>query len=132
MIAMPDMEGVASSPPLASPSNGSNGVALNPFSAQIDPAILVEHLVAILQVTLAASRQDLERPGSLLHPGSQYADTLSRCVRFANETQVALYVQKDLVSSPDDGTETLVVGAGTILSPQDMIWADIVKTTTIH
>ncbi|KAI9886106.1 MAG: Dynein heavy chain, cytoplasmic [Watsoniomyces obsoletus] len=63
----------------------------------LDPLILVEYLINVLQVTLGASPKHLETHGSLLSLVN-YPDTIQRCSRFARESQVALYVQKDLVS----------------------------------
>jgi dynein heavy chain 1 len=87
---MPEMESL-----IAAPASPSNGVATNGFPT-IDPTLVVEHLAAVLQITLGATRQDLENTGSLLSK-SKYSDTVQRCTRFATESQVALYVQKDVV-----------------------------------
>ncbi|KAI9842610.1 MAG: hypothetical protein M1837_007048 [Sclerophora amabilis] len=82
--------------PVASP--GANGVpATNPFPA-MDPKTIVDHLTELLLITFGASRKDLESPGSLLSK-SQYADTIQRCTRFASESQVVLYVLKDVVAT---------------------------------
>ena len=78
--------------PLVAP--GPNGVSTTTSLPIIDPTVVVDHLTNILQITLGASRQDLEAPGSLLSPLG-YADTIQRCARFASENQLALYVQKD-------------------------------------
>lgn len=81
-------------------SPGANGVpATSPYTS-VDPNIIVHHLTDLLQVTLGASRSELEAPGSLLSK-SRYADTVQRCTRFATESQVALYVQKDAVAAPE-------------------------------
>lgn len=83
----------------------ANGVSTtNPFPT-IDPTLVVDYLSGLLQITLGATRKDLESPGSLLSK-SRYSDTVQRCTRFASETQVALYVQKDAVSTETiDGPE---------------------------
>ncbi|KAL5341578.1 dynein heavy chain, cytoplasmic [Aspergillus crustosus] len=64
----------------------------------IDPEIVVQYLVEVLRVTLGALKSDLEQTGSLLSK-NKYNETTARCVRFAAESQVALYVQKDLVAA---------------------------------
>lgn len=80
---------------VASPQEpGANGVAAAPFPS-VDPARVVEHLAAVCEVALGATREDLEAPGSLLHK-TRYADTVQRCTRFATDTQTTLYIQKDL------------------------------------
>ena len=71
----------------------------NPFTS-IDPNLVVHHLTDVLQITLGASRRDLEGPGSLLSK-SKYADTVQRCARFASESQVAIYVQKDIIAADE-------------------------------
>ena len=56
---------------------------------------LVQHLADLVEVTLGASTDDLQRPGSLLS-SSERSDTFRRCTRFASESLVAIYVQKNL------------------------------------
>jgi dynein cytoplasmic 1 heavy chain len=92
---MPAMDVVA---PSQTSSPGTNGVGTSPF-APIDPVRVVDHLANILEAALGASRDELEAPGSLLSK-SRYSDTLQRCTRFANDTQISLFIQKDLASSP--------------------------------
>ena len=85
---------------VVSPGHGPNGhPSSSPGSAIIDPNFVVQYLVDLLEIILGASRQDLESKGSILSE-SKKSDTVQRCTRFASESQVALYVQKD-VSSPD-------------------------------
>ena len=72
-----------------------NAVASPPSS--IDPILFLDYLVNLLEVTLGAKRDQLESRDSLLSRSS-YADTLQRCTRFVRESQVALYVQRDVVS----------------------------------
>lgn len=91
----------------ASPSgNGANGVGTSTFPS-IEPKVLVDFLASVLEITLGATRDDLERTGSLLSE-AQYSDTAQRCTRFASEShQAVIYVQKDAVpreegDSPDD------------------------------
>ena len=59
----------------------------------VDPSFIVQHLTDILEVTLGASTEDLERRGSLFSE-SHKSETIQRCARFASEAQVVLYVQK--------------------------------------
>jgi dynein heavy chain 1 len=86
-----------------SPSaNGANGLAAFPT---IDLNLVVEYLASVLEITLGASRRDLECIGSLLSK-SRHADTVQRCTRFASEAQVALYVQKDITAG--DGLDGVI------------------------
>lgn len=84
----------------------SNGVPAPPQASFVDPAAVIQYLAEVLQVTLGALKTELESTGSLLSP-AKYNDTVQRCMRFASEAQVALYVQKDIVASEDttDGME---------------------------
>lgn len=83
----------------------TNGLAAPNQVALADPAIIVRYLTDVLQVTLGASRTDLESAGSLLCK-AKYSETVQRCTRFASESQVALYVQKDLVAAEEtNGTD---------------------------
>lgn len=88
---------------------GTNGLSGSsspsaPSFATVDPARVVDYLASLLQAALGATRAELEGPGSLLSR-TKHADTLQRCTRFATESQVALYIQKELISSEngDDG-----------------------------
>src|SRR5436305_589095 len=95
--------------PLPAASPGANGTSTsaattttnNPFPA-INPQFVVEYLVDLLQITLGASRKDLEAPGSLLSK-AKYGETVQRCTRFATESQVVMYVLKDAVADAADG-----------------------------
>lgn len=93
------MESLAVS--LGSPS--PNGVPSNPFPT-INPILVVDHLVAVLEVTLGATRRELESIGGLLSK-ARYSDTVQRCTRFATESQVALYVRKDVLSEAQSGAD---------------------------
>ncbi|KAL8759989.1 MAG: hypothetical protein Q9199_000365 [Rusavskia elegans] len=78
-------------------------------AAAISPEAVIQHLTDLLEVTLGASSDDLEGPDSLFSTARRQ-DTLRRCTRFASESQVALYVQKDIVDVQDielaaNGTE---------------------------
>ena len=93
-------------------SPGANGVPSTNSFTSIDPNLVVEHLTDVLEVTLGASRLDLEASGSLLSK-SRRSDTIQRCTRFASESQVALYVQKDLVSANQaNGTNSVNGSSG--------------------
>ena len=79
-------------------SPGLNGHGPDgPSLPSIDPESILQHLSELLGVTLGASSDDLESPGSLLSPENR-SDTSQRCLRFASETQVAIYIQKDLIA----------------------------------
>jgi hypothetical protein len=85
---------------VATPGQGANGHAPStPSPATIDPDLVVRHLVDLLEVTLGASSEELEGKGSILSEARR-SDTVQRCTRFASESQVAIYVQKTVVS-PD-------------------------------
>jgi dynein heavy chain 1 len=89
-----------SPPPVQSHAASANGgSAPAPTFPTIEPERVVEHLAAVCQVALGATHEDLEQPGSLLHK-SRYSETVSRCTRFANDTQNVLYIQKDVAHSP--------------------------------
>ena len=84
---------------VATPGQGVNGhPPPSSASAIIDPEILVRHLVDLLEITLGATRDDLERKGSLLSEPKK-SDTVQRCTRYASESQVALYVQKTVIAT---------------------------------
>ncbi|KAI0014906.1 cytoplasmic dynein heavy chain [Xylariomycetidae sp. FL0641] len=89
----------AATPPLGAQSPGTNGITPSSLVA-IEPTVVVEHLASVVSIALGATRADLERPGNLLS-SADYADTLQRCSRFATDTQVALYIQKDIQPSDD-------------------------------
>ncbi|KAH6659609.1 dynein heavy chain [Truncatella angustata] len=91
------METAAS--PLGHQEPTANGISPSSL-VMIDPDKVVQHLAAIVTIALGASRQDLEREGNLLST-ENYADTVQRCTRFASDSQVALYIQKEIVSSLD-------------------------------
>ncbi len=89
------METVAA-PQASSP--GTNGVGTASSFAAVDPARVVDHLATLLEAALGATREELKTPGNLLSQ-ARYDDTVQRCSRFALDTQVALYIQKDLAAS---------------------------------
>ncbi|KAK1146072.1 dynein heavy chain [Aspergillus melleus] len=85
----------------------SNGVSTPTQASLVDSSAVIHFLVEVLQVTLGALRIELEGAGSLLSK-EKYEETVQRCTRFASESQMALYVQKDIVGSEvtngaDDG-----------------------------
>jgi dynein heavy chain 1 len=90
------MESLVSSPGPASPkTNGADAFA-------IDSTVIVDHLTKVLEITFGATREELERPGSLLSRELK-PSTIQRCTRFASENQVALYVTKDISTEETDG-----------------------------
>ncbi|EMC91770.1 hypothetical protein BAUCODRAFT_126763 [Baudoinia panamericana UAMH 10762] len=72
----------------------TNGTPSLPAPAAVDPQAVVAYLSSVLEVTLGASQADLAGPGSLLHPDF-FPETVSRCQRFAQESQTALYLNND-------------------------------------
>lgn len=75
----------------------ANGIRTpSPAPPTIDPQILVDYLVRLLEVNLGAAEADLRGLGSLLSP-ARLQDTLQRCTRFAQESQTVLYVLKERV-----------------------------------
>jgi dynein heavy chain 1, cytosolic len=88
--------------PLGAHEPVANGIS-SPL-ASIDPGKLVEHLVAVVTIALGATRDELEQDGNLLS-SANHSDTVQRCVRFASDSQVALYVQKEITpaSNVEDG-----------------------------
>ncbi|KAI4602866.1 Dynein heavy chain, cytoplasmic [Pestalotiopsis sp. 9143b] len=105
--------------PLGPQDSTANGTAPPSPLTGIDPSKLVQHLAAVVTIALGATREELEREGNLLSPANR-ADTLQRCVRFASDSQVALYVQKEIlpVSEEAEGLadETVSVHFYTITS----------------
>ena len=91
-------------------SPGANGHARSSNSVTtIDPNVVIQHLVDLLEVTLGASAEDLKGSESLLS-ASKRQDTVQRCTRFASESHVALYVQKDvlLLESAEENSQGLI------------------------
>lgn len=84
----------------------ANGVAAAPFPT-IEPERVVDHLAAVCQIALGATREDLEQLGSLLHK-ARYGETVARCNRFASDTLNVLYIQKDIahLSSVENGSDS--------------------------
>ena len=80
---------------VTSPGMGSaNGLpAAAGGGYQFDPVVVLAHLAQVCEITLGASRKDLENAGSLLSK-ARVSDTTQRVQRWA-ESQSALYIQKD-------------------------------------
>jgi dynein heavy chain 1, cytosolic len=87
----------------------SNGVAASDPLPSTDSLLVLEHLSEVLQVTLGAARRELEAVGSLLSQ-AKHPDSIHRCARFASESQVALYAQKDIVEEDDNSVLDLDIG----------------------
>lgn len=90
-----------------------NGISTPDAAALVDSGAVIQYLTEVLQVTLGAQRSELESAGSLLSE-SKYNETLQRCTRFASEPQVALYVQKDIVTAEETNGETEEQGRATL------------------
>lgn len=75
-------------------------------AAALSPETVGQHLADLLEVTLGASLEELEGPGSLFSP-SRKAETLQRSARFASESQMALYVQKNIVNPEENGNHKI-------------------------
>jgi dynein heavy chain 1 len=92
--------------PGGSPS--ANGLAAGAGGGyQIDPLLILDHLTQVCEITLGASKKELENVGSLLSK-ARVSDTTQRVQRWA-ESQAVLYLQKDIASGdvldgPLDGT----------------------------
>lgn len=86
------------------PGPSANGVAAAAPFPTIDPERVVDHLAAVCEIALGASRGDLEQVGSLLHR-ARYEDTISRCGRFASDSQNVLYIQKDIANLTEVGAD---------------------------
>lgn len=84
--------------PLSPQESTANGIS--PSSLAIDPDKVVEYLAAVVTIALGATREDLGRDGNLLSP-AHHADTIQKCIRFAGDSQVVLYIQKEVESRPD-------------------------------
>jgi dynein heavy chain 1 len=77
-----------------------NGVGAPTINDDIDPLLVLEHIASLIQSTLGAARKELEAVGSLLSK-SKDDETLNQCARFASESQVALYAQKDVIEATE-------------------------------
>lgn len=88
-----------------------NGLPASNPSPSTDPGVVLEHLSEVLQITLGAARRELEAAGSLLSAAKEI-DSRHRCARFASESQVALYAQKDIIE--EDSVNSSDVEAGMV------------------
>ncbi|EWC45394.1 cytoplasmic dynein heavy chain [Drechslerella stenobrocha 248] len=93
-----------------SPSPGPS--SSSPSTSTTNPVNMLEHLVQVIDVTLGASKRELEATGSLLSR-SHYSDTLLRCSRFSSEGPTVLYICKDLVETPADPASEAIDGSAT-------------------
>lgn len=82
-----------------------NGVPTTDTTVVVDSGTVIQYLTEVLQVTLGALKSELESAGSLLS-AAKYNETAQRCTRFASESQVALYVQKDIAAAEETNGET--------------------------
>lgn len=98
---------------IITPGQGANGGVTPPsHPTTIDSGLLIQHLISLLEITLGASKEDLEGKGNLLSDAKR-GDTVQRCLRFASEAQVALYVQKDAIHAEiSNGLPHAHVGSG--------------------
>lgn len=94
-------------------SGVSNGVSTPDAAASVDSGAVIQYLTEVLQVTLGALKSELESAGSLLSD-ARYHETAQRCMRFATESQVALYVQKDIATAEEANGDA--EGAGKSMS----------------
>ena len=84
---------------VVSPGQGADGrPPSSPLPSAVDPDVVVQHLVDLLEVTLGASAEEMRSKDGILSEFKKQ-ETVQRCTRFASESQVALYVQKSLVTT---------------------------------
>ncbi|KAK7927737.1 dynein heavy chain [Apiospora marii] len=122
------MDSVAS--PMTPQDTVANGMSPTSTSfIAIDPALVVEYLASVVTIALGAVRDDLQKDGNLLSE-SAYADTVQRCTRFANDSQVALYIQKEILSTSDLTDDVRADGIATT-SYKYNITSEITSTPTI-
>jgi dynein heavy chain 1 len=76
-----------------------------PPAVEADPLNVLEHIANLIEITLGAARRELEAVGSLLSKAER-ADSLDKCAKFASDSQITLFAQKDirdeLVNGHDD------------------------------
>jgi dynein heavy chain 1 len=89
---VPGVNGVANGTP-TSPTPPST-------TSAVDPQAIIKYLSSVLEVTLGATDEELRGQGSLLHENA-LEETITRCMRFAMEAQVALYVLKQASPSSE-------------------------------
>ncbi|KAJ8607590.1 hypothetical protein MRB53_040174 [Persea americana] len=66
-------------------------------STSVSAADIINYLVSVLKITLGATESQLKSKGSLLEPAVR-EETISRCTRFALESQTAIYITQDTVT----------------------------------
>ncbi|KAF4549174.1 Dynein heavy chain-like protein [Elsinoe fawcettii] len=98
--------------PIVETNGDSNGVGKEHVSAQLSSQEIIEYLASVIAATLGASRTDLEREGCLLSP-ALLDDTIEKSTRFAQDAQVAIYVQKE--ARPQENG-ALKAGSGAVIS----------------
>ena len=86
--------------------NTANGDSTSAASVEpVDSLQVLYHIASLIETTLGAARRELEAVGSLLSKSS-HVESLNKCARFATDSQIALYAQKDvreeLVNGHDD------------------------------
>ncbi|CAK3926358.1 Dynein heavy chain, cytoplasmic [Lecanosticta acicola] len=112
--------------PVVQGVNGvANGTPVAPVPSAVDPQAVVKYLSSVLEVTLGATEEELKAPGSLLNE-AVIEDTLSRCLRFAMEQQMALYVLKQAPTSQQNGH---VNGDGPMHQDTYVLSAEVAYTT---
>lgn len=84
--------------PLTPTENGTVVVDRRPAPANFQS--IVDYLASLLEITLGATRADLEAQGSLLAE-DRLVETRSRCSHFASNSQVALYAHKEVIDVDD-------------------------------
>lgn len=86
-------------------TNTPNGDSTVASAEPVDPLSVLEHIANLIETTLGAARRELEAVGSLLSKASR-GDSLSKCARFADDSQVSLFARKDrreeLINGHDD------------------------------
>ncbi|KAI9667857.1 MAG: hypothetical protein M1821_000676 [Bathelium mastoideum] len=83
---------------------GANGTLPPGEAPRFDSQVVIDYIKDVLLVTLGASDQDLTADGSILSTSTR-SDTVQRCTRFAQESQVALYVQKERLETSKDNLQ---------------------------
>ena len=77
----------------------NGGPAAPAPAATIEPQAITKYLSSVLESTLGATDEELRAVGSLLNEAN-LEDTFARCLRFAQEQQMALYVLRQAPAVP--------------------------------
>ena len=81
-------------------NGGANAAPAAPAPpATIEPQAITKYLSRVLESTLGATDEELRAVGSLLNEAN-LDDTFARCLRFAQEQQMALYVLRQAPVAP--------------------------------